>query len=197
MVKALIFEEEYYIRQNLIALAQENHFAEEIIEAATKQDAICLAKQHNPDIALFNIDSFNDNFNGLGIVKLLKLLHLINSGILFVFIPARSYGYTQIPIKRSKVAVTISSLMKQMKSRRVEQQSDKILILRVNNQICYIKTEDIVFLEKQGKSVIIHLINEDYYVPETLSSFLERLGENFIRVHKSFIINYSTFPAKK
>ncbi|MDF9410080.1 LytTR family transcriptional regulator [Pelotomaculum isophthalicicum JI] len=46
-----------------------------------------------------------------------------------------------------------------------------------------------MFIEKQEKLNLIHTENNVYKIHQTLSKLAEKLGGNFLRVHKSFIAN--------
>ncbi len=48
---------------------------------------------------------------------------------------------------------------------------------------------DILFIEKQDKSSLIHTGSNVYRAHQTLGELEEKLGDNFFRVHRSFIVN--------
>lgn len=50
-------------------------------------------------------------------------------------------------------------------------------------QICYIEKEPIV------KRCIIHTINNQYYITDSINAILAQLGDNFCRTHQSCIVN--------
>ena len=62
----------------------------------------------------------------------------------------------------------------------------------IGNRIVLIKLEDIIFFQSEDKYTSIHDINDKkYIIDHSLSTLEKKLAENFIRVHRSFIINYN------
>ena len=60
---------------------------------------------------------------------------------------------------------------------------------KVSNKNGYINSKDIFYIEKQGKKAIIKTSSGDYSVNSSFSNILNRLPNNFVRCHKSFIVN--------
>lgn len=57
-------------------------------------------------------------------------------------------------------------------------------------KIITITADRIAFLRGSGNYTFIYMSNgERYLAPKTLKSFAQRLSQNFIRVHKSYLVN--------
>jgi len=65
----------------------------------------------------------------------------------------------------------------------------KYLFLRAQGIIQKVKIEDMLFVEAKGSFVLIHTTTNRFIANTSLQEVLTRLGSNFIRCHKSFIIN--------
>ena len=65
----------------------------------------------------------------------------------------------------------------------------KYLFLRAKGVIQKVKIEDILFIEAKGSFVLIHTTTNRFIANTSLQEVLTRLGNNFIRCHKSFIVN--------
>lgn len=60
---------------------------------------------------------------------------------------------------------------------------------KVNNKNGYISSKDIFYIEKQGKKAIVKTTSGDYTSNSSFSDILSRLPSNFIRCHKSYVVN--------
>jgi two-component system, LytTR family, response regulator len=52
-----------------------------------------------------------------------------------------------------------------------------------------IETQDVLYLEKDGNYITYHCENEKIVGRETIQQAIEKLPDNFIQTHKSFIVN--------
>jgi len=67
--------------------------------------------------------------------------------------------------------------------------SEAQISLKVDKKHILIKTEEIQFLESLGNYVKVWKGHDFLLTPRTLASFEEQLSADFIRIHKSFILN--------
>ncbi|MDF9409894.1 MAG: Transcriptional regulatory protein YpdB [Pelotomaculum sp. PtaB.Bin104] len=120
--------------------------------------------------------------------------------IFFVFITGYSqyaidsfavhpYDYILKPVKKAKINEIISNLTKEIKKRNDIGSSPPKIRIKAKNEIFMIAPDDILFIEKQEKINLIHTENNVYKIHQTLSKLAEKLGGNFLRVHRSFIAN--------
>ncbi len=63
---------------------------------------------------------------------------------------------------------------------------------KYNHIIYRIPYSDICYIEKEStiKRCIIHTMDEEYYITESVSSILSHLSSSFCRIHQSCIINF-------
>ncbi|MCB1158940.1 MAG: LytTR family transcriptional regulator [Leptospiraceae bacterium] len=52
-----------------------------------------------------------------------------------------------------------------------------------------IQSSDIIYISSHGKNIVVHTIEKEYKKASLLSSIENSLPENFMRIHKSYIIN--------
>ena len=57
------------------------------------------------------------------------------------------------------------------------------------NKWKYVRTNDILYIEKDGKKSIIFTESQKYTTSKNLNSLLSELPKNFLRCHKSYILN--------
>lgn len=72
---------------------------------------------------------------------------------------------------------------------RAKESTESILLIRTNEGLMQINKGDIVFIELQNGKSIIHTRNGIWETRKTLSDFDNRLGPDFMRVHRSLLIN--------
>lgn len=76
-----------------------------------------------------------------------------------------------------------------------QKQELKTMDVIVNRQTVPIPIEKILFIESFSDYVKIHVEDRQLVVREKISKLEERLPENFMRVHRSFLINRDTITA--
>jgi len=199
MVNILLLEDEPYTRRFLKKLASENPFVDTVIDTSSDSEAISLAREHKPDVALLDIElAPEERLNG---IQVAKNIYDFNPETFFVFITGYSqyavesfavhpYDYILKPMKKDKVNEVISSLASKIKKRNSVRNNPEKIMIRVKNEIFMMTPDDILFIEKQKKISLIHTGCNVYKTNhQTLSELEDKLGGNFLRVHKSFIAN--------
>jgi two-component system, LytTR family, response regulator len=64
-------------------------------------------------------------------------------------------------------------------------------VIRSAGRICFLRVEDIDWLEAAGNYVSIHVGRESHLIRETLQSVAGRLDPaKFLRIHRSTVVNY-------
>lgn len=63
------------------------------------------------------------------------------------------------------------------------------LLIKVDNESILVEQENIIFIEKLGKKIVVHSINEQHETYGTLDWAESQLSENYFRSHKSYLIN--------
>jgi two-component system LytT family response regulator len=201
MIKVLILEDEEYTRKFIKEIVGEIPLISEVFDTSKGVKAIELAKKFKPDIALLDIElSIDDKINGL---ETAKIILNICPNIRFIFVTGYTnyaldsfvvhpYDYILKPINVPKLRETISSLAATIHiDHRETDNKDKRdrIIIRNKKEMFFIRLDEILFAEKFNKEVLIHVIGNTYKAQQTLSGLEEMLNDDFIRVHKSFIVN--------
>jgi two-component system LytT family response regulator len=63
------------------------------------------------------------------------------------------------------------------------------LVVKTKNGIIHIPKEQIIFIEKEYGSILIHTYNGTHQLSGALYELERQLGNDFVRVHRSYIIN--------
>ena len=86
------------------------------------------------------------------------------------------------PATDSKIKIMLNRLIS------VVERNDYITIRKVG-ELIRIKCDDIYYVESQGKYVKIHTANECVTTINKLDNIASKLGDNFVRCHKSYMVN--------
>ncbi len=63
------------------------------------------------------------------------------------------------------------------------------LSIREDDQYRIVRCEDIIYLSSHGKKTTLHTHDRDYETNQLIKNIENKLPDNFIRIHKQFIIN--------
>ncbi|MFK8059249.1 MAG: LytR/AlgR family response regulator transcription factor, partial [Polaribacter sp.] len=94
-------------------------------------------------------------------------------------------------LERFMQAVQKVTQKSEVKTTTVIQKSakNKSVFVKSDKKIIKLNLEEIYHIEAYGNYVKIYA-DKMILTPQTLSDFLEKLSDDFIRIHKSFIINF-------
>jgi len=198
MLKILLLEDEDYTRRFIKKLIVDSNLGFEIFDIANGEEAIKIAKEHSPNIALLDIElGENENLNGLDIAKIIKNS---NPKIKFVFITGYSkyaldsfsvhpYDYILKPVDIEKVMSTLNILANMVEKEQGNLIASEKIVIQNKSETIFIPLDDVIFIETQHRGIIIHSKDGIYPNSQTLSDMEKRLNNNFIKTHKSFIVN--------
>lgn len=141
------------------------------------------------DVLFLDIDFKNNGKNGIDFAKDLRK---INKNFYLVFLSAHQrylhvslttkiFDYLVKPINRD----TISDIVSRLKD---EFTNNKALFLHLNKWE-FVRTDDIFYIEKNGKKSIIVTDDINFTTTKGLNTLLSELPQNFLRCHKSYILN--------
>ena len=141
------------------------------------------------DILFLDIDFKNNGKNGIEFAKDLrkinKKFYLVflsaHQRYLYVSLTTKVFDYLIKPINRD----TLRELVARFKD---EFETNKSIFLHLNKWE-YVRTNDILYIEKDGKKSIIFTESQKYTTSKNLNSLLSELPKNFLRCHKSYILN--------
>ena len=141
------------------------------------------------DVLFLDIDFKNNGKNGIDFAKDLRK---INKNFYLVFLSAHQrylhvslttkiFDYLVKPINRD----TISDIVIRLKD---EFANNKALFLHLNKWE-FVRTDDIFYIEKNGKKSIIVTDDINFTTTKGLNTLLSELPQNFLRCHKPYILN--------
>jgi len=199
MVNILVLEDESYTLKFLEKIIKDHPAVNLLIGTTCSHAAMRAVNENKIDIAFLDIElAPQEACNGLEVAKAINKVSPLTR---FVFITGYTkyaldsfsvhpYDYVLKPIKIDKVMSIITALEEEIikEAAYLHKDNDR-LVVKTPNGIIFVNIPDIIFIEKQRKKAIIHCSNG---MIEAICRFNELesfLGHNFIRGHKSFIIN--------
>jgi DNA-binding LytR/AlgR family response regulator len=180
----------------------------EIVGIAFDHDEVIqLIESKSPNLILLDIN-LNCSMSGI------EIAHIINKKYAIPFIYITSYSDV-LTLERAKATNPINYIVKPFKEEQLfstlqlslskfsihKDETDKALLendtliikeaLFIKDKFNYqkLEIEDILWVKSDGNYLEIQTSSKRKLVRATLQGFLENLDENFLRVHKSYVVN--------
>lgn len=195
MVKALVLDDNEHIRIYISRVLANTKGITQVFEADTGEAAISMAKIHNPQMVLLDIELPNQQISGLDVARAIRQFSE-EAYIIFITgyadyaltsIEVHPFAYVLKPFNQEQLENVIKSVMEHLN--RAKESTESILLIRTSEGLMHINKDDIIFMELQNGKTIIHTYNGKCETRKSLGDFNNKLGPNFIRVHRSFIVN--------
>ena len=146
--------------------------------------------EHNQvNVLLLDVELKSD-ISGLELAEKIRaknksMYFIFTTGHLEYILPAfkvKTFDYLPKPITLERLEETILRLMDDVK------QNPKKFI-RLNNKNTIINQDSIYYIQKDGMKLVFHTENRLYEVYSSFNKIQPCLPDNFVRCHKSFIVN--------
>lgn len=178
-----------------------------------------MAMKHKPDLALMDI-MIKGEMSGIAAAEEIKR----NMDIPVVFLTAYAdestlneakmaepHGYILKPFKDVDIQTAIEmALHKHGKEREMKQETEflrsmaehkedsDVIFVKNRSRLVRVKNEDLLFVEALKDYVVVHTRSESYTIHSTMKDVETKLGgKDFIRVHRSFIVNIDAIESIK
>ena len=87
------------------------------------------------------------------------------------------------PLNKEKINKAISKAIKELEN------EERFLFVKYLNETIKLKQKDILYIESDGRKVNIYMKDKKISTYAKLSSLEEELSHEFLRIHKSFVVN--------
>jgi len=199
----LLLEDEVNTREFFTMLLYDIPGVTSVTSTCNGQEAINLARHHHPDLILLDIELINDDLNGMEVAK---QIYTFDQEAYLVFLTAHSqyaissfavhpYSYILKPIVIEEFKAVIKEIVDKVNTK--DMQSDHTLVVPSGHRKDFILKEDIRFIEVQGKQSIINTKLGQWATYKPLEELGKQLNDDFIRVHRSFIVNIKQIKSIK
>lgn len=217
-INILVTEDEIIVRKD-IERCLTNLGYNVVATADNGEDAIELALKHKPDLALMDI-MIKGDMNGIAAAEEIKR----NIDIPVVFLTAYAdentlneakmaepHGYILKPFKDVDIQTAIEmALHKHGKEQELKLESDflrslaehksdaDVIFVKNRSRLVRVKNEDLLFVEALKDYVVVHTRQESYTIHSTMKEVEQKLNpRQFVRVHRSFIVNIDAVESIK
>jgi DNA-binding LytR/AlgR family response regulator len=185
--------------------------------ASTGEKAVELALETKPDIVLMDI-MLKGEMNGIQAadeirskinIPVIYLTAYADEGTLSRAKVTEPYGYIIKPFKEIDIHTSIEmAIYKHKKESDIRKERDLLyslvenkdnrdfIFVKSNSRLIKLKTEDIYFVEALKDYVVINALNSRYTIHSTMKDIESKLpSEDFVRVHRSFIVRLDKIAA--
>jgi len=202
-IRVLLSDDEALARERLRSLLQDEPDLQIVAECGDGNSAIALIKKEKPDLVFLDVQM--PEVDGFGVVSALQRDHLP----LTVFVTAydryamkafevHALDYLLKPVGKERLSEALEHARKQlvhpsetMFQRRV---LDMLADLEArqkspDGEIVCLKPQEIDWAESAGNYVCLHVGAATHILRETITALETRLGRQFLRVHRSTLVN--------
>jgi len=151
-----------------------------------------------PNVFFLDID-LNAELNGIDLAAMIhekfadSYIVFISqyTNLVFKSFKVRPFDFLPKPVTKEELAGVLLEINNDYQ-KRFDVEKPDFLQIKIGGKIYQLPKHEIVFLEKFGNKCIVHTQNKTVYCYQSLETISEKLDNgNFIRCHKSFIVNKS------
>ncbi len=153
-------------------------------------------KSTKPDVAILDID-LRSNISGLDLANKIRK---INKDIYIIFATAhleylilaykcKTFDYLPKPITIGNLESTILRLFNDIQSNTANK------FIKIHNKKTFIKSDSICFIEKENTKLVFRSADTEYTTYSTFKDLEKNLPSNFVRCHKSYIVNVNNIKS--
>lgn len=176
----------------LESIFMKNDLEAKIAFKTTKDTELISYLNENPiDVLILDIN-LHSKFNGLEIANLVRkknkdfyiIFTTAHSEFVFLAYKCKTFDYLCKPITKERLEETILRLFDDIQ----DSISNKKYI-RLDNKNTIIDENEVQYIKRDGMKIIFHTDSRDYEVYSSFTKLQNKLPNNFVRCHKSFIAN--------
>jgi DNA-binding LytR/AlgR family response regulator len=167
-----------------------NNLSGQVAFKTTSPDKLINYIEKNPfDVVFLDID-LKDDVSGMDLANMIRkrnkkayivftTAHLEYSMVAYKY---KTFDFLAKPITLQRLEETVLRLFDDISSNETN-------FVRLSKKSGFINSNDILFIQKQGKKAILKTVGNDIELNSSFSNILSHLPDNFIRCHKSYIVN--------
>lgn len=192
-MKVILVDDEQPARQRLGRLLRVHPQLEIIAEASDGDQALEKIRQHKPDLIFLDISM--PVMSGMQLAKIL-VDELPQVNIIFTTaydqfaldaFEVKAQDYLLKPIRQERLTDCLHKIRRQ--NAPTEQASSQSLTIKDKNTLHKIALSEIIFLHSDQKYTEVHTAERVLLSSDSLKTLEQRFGEQFIRAHRSTLIN--------
>ena len=170
----------------------ENNLDARVVFTTTKADDVLSYINDNPiDVLVLDINLHSD-LNGIDIANQVReknkdcyfIFTTAHPEYVFLAYKCKTFDYLCKPISQECFEETILRLFDD-----IQKSASNRKYIRLDNKNTIIAESEVHFIKRDGMKIIFHTDSRNYEVYSSFAKIKEQLPNNFIRCHKSFIVN--------
>ena len=186
-----------FIADSLNALLEEHSVSGAVVLRASSAEQVeTFLRDNRANVFFLDID-LSTELSGL---DLAAMIHEKQPAAYIVFVSqyanlvfksfkVRPFDFLPKPVSRDDLKNVILEINEDH-LKKIDQEHPDFLQVKIGTQMYRIPKTEILFLEKFGNKCIIHSTSKTVHCYQSLESIFEKLeGADFIRCHKSYIVN--------
>lgn len=161
-----------------------------VLQESSGNNVISFIKQNHVDVLLLDIN-LKENISGLTIAEELRKT---NKNAYIIFITGhieyvmmaykyKTFDYLPKPITIERLEETILRLFSDIEN------TENNKYIRIGNNQNIVRENDIEYIKRDGMKLIYHTNSKNYETYSSFNKIKDSLPNNFVRCHKSFIVN--------
>ena len=188
-IKCLIIDDEPLAIRLLEDYISKTYFLE--FRFSTVNPLIGLQKMKEESYDLVFLDIQMPELSGVNFMKIVgnKMKYILTTAYAEYALEGYEHNVIDYLLKPVSFDRFQKSALKALERFPVEDSQNTHFFIKSSGQQHRINFNDIFYIESIKDYVNIKTINQEYIVLETLKSLESQLPDNFIRVHKSYIVN--------
>ena len=194
MIKSIIIEDEYNAIELLKGYIDKVPFLECLESFRNPIEAISFLQNNQVDLIFLDINM--PELSGISFLKAVKQRPAVILTTAYSEYAVESYEYDvqdyllkPISFERFLRSVTKIETDKKDSSENDSVSQPEYIYVKDGYENIRVSVDDILYLEKDGNYITYHIPEHKLLSRQTIQQALEGLGENFIQIHKSYIIN--------
>ncbi len=194
-MRCLIVDDDNITAEMIAEFARRENMFSEVSTCNHPVTALSILEKGNYDVLFLDIEM--PDMSGL------ELLQALNQPVLCILITSKTehaieafeYGvidYLVKPVRYHRFHAAIQKIRDFTKSRLIaEPDDDNVFIKSGSQQFIKIQLSKILYLESQSDYVVFHMEGgQQYMVLATMKAMASKLPSNFLRIHRSYLVNY-------
>ncbi len=157
--------------------------------ASKPSEVLTYVNENKVDVLFLDIN-LNDTLNGCDVADLIRKK---NKYIYIIFLTGhleyallaykfKTFDYLPKPIVDERLEETVLRLIEDMHTEHTN-------FIKINNNKTIINADEINYIKKDGMKLVFCTSKQSYETYSSFSKFENCLPENFVRCHKSYIVN--------
>ncbi|MEO4007334.1 MULTISPECIES: response regulator [unclassified Flavobacterium] len=196
-LQILIVEDEYITQKTITVFLKEMGY--HVVGCAMQADeALRYLNQHKVDFVILDI-TIKGEKDGIWLAEKLHQHYAIPYIFLTAYvdevtvknaIATNPYGYLVKPFQKAALFSAIEiALINFNKCQQVKKETPASIVVKHQDIFEKVTLDHLYYIESQKNYLILTTSHKQYRIRATVTDFLEKLPDNFIKTHKGFIVN--------